>query len=328
MPKRLTKKEQAERIKWLEVWVDKIPNRIQSWLETLDEGTQEKLDYSPESLLVIDKYLSSLDSKILQHYAKDHKDLLHSIASYIGENLRKNLPHEMKWGIRLDEYLKIINDNMTDTIYVLDDEPFLINKTLADLSIQNNFGFNIYSRIYSLIKNKTCKGFYESYQGYYEGSLEQLKELNELIKKPHKKMLGRGGYSYQYYLLLKTSENFLIVIAKQLENHLKTRKDNTEISFHDDNHLLVKMDKDKDYYFHFWFDNSDDTQSEIKEIAQNYDGVKDKNLLSSCQSRIEFWGDEDQDMNFFNDSLFLLEQLENSPEIVAIIDVKTGEELE
>ena len=135
--------------------------------------------------------------------------------------------------------------------------------------------------------------------------------------------VDEGGYSYQYYLLLKTSENFLPVIAKQLENHLKTRKDNTKISFHDDNHLLVKMDED--YYFHFWFDNNEGTQSEIKEIAQNYDGVKDKNLLSSCQSRIEFWGDEDQDMNFFNDSLFLLEQLGNTP---AIIDVKTGEEFE
>jgi len=45
MPKKLTKKEQIERVKWLEAWVDEIPNRIQSWLKTLDKETQKQLDY-------------------------------------------------------------------------------------------------------------------------------------------------------------------------------------------------------------------------------------------------------------------------------------------
>ena len=63
--------------------------------------------------------------------------------------------------------------------------------------------------------------------------------------------------------------------------------------------------------------------AESKEIADNYSGHKNKQEIASCKSRIEFWGDQDDGMDYFNEHLFILEQFMDN-EKVLIYDFISG----
>lgn len=85
---------------WFEWWLTINPDRIYELFEILPHSLVEKLNYSLESLLVLEEYL-------LNNYTYDNiiqmekKSILDNLSRYVGEVARRNLK-EAKW----DLYLK------------------------------------------------------------------------------------------------------------------------------------------------------------------------------------------------------------------------------
>jgi hypothetical protein len=84
-----------------ETWVTFLDDRIDEWKEPLSEEIQKALDYSPQSLNVLEEY-------VLQNYTRESfKDdslnfVMDAMVSYMGETLRSNLPDSF-WQIELDD---------------------------------------------------------------------------------------------------------------------------------------------------------------------------------------------------------------------------------
>ena len=89
--------------------------------------------------------------------------------------------------------------------------------------------------------------------------------------------------------------------------------------------MILKLKED--YNFNFQIDNSEGVEEESKEISESYKGKIDKNLISNCKTRIEFWGDEDDSGNYMNESFFVLEHFAKNEEVL-IYNFKSGEFIE
>lgn len=51
-------------------------------------------------------------------------------------------------------------------------------------------------------------------------------------------------------------------------------------------------------------------QNENSQIISEYKGAKEVEWISSEINRIEFWSDEDKNMDYFNEHLFLIESID------------------
>jgi hypothetical protein len=76
-----------------------------------------------------------------------------------------------------------------------------------------------------------------------------------------------------------------------------------------------------DYTFHIVFSNEAHVNTEAREVAEEQEldwneDPFDKSALAQSVSRFEIWGDEDFDMDYFNDSLFILQKIEEFDHVV------------
>ena len=75
-------------------WTTFIEDRVNEWATTISENVANSLDYSSESLKVIESY-------ILTNFDKDtvtdtkNKKVVDAVVSYYGEALRRNLPNRV-----------------------------------------------------------------------------------------------------------------------------------------------------------------------------------------------------------------------------------------
>jgi len=82
-------------------WTTFIEDRVNEWSTTAPKEIVKNLDYSPESLKVIEQY-------ILSKYTKEtlgnseNKIEIDALVSYYGETLRRNIPNSI-WHIELDD---------------------------------------------------------------------------------------------------------------------------------------------------------------------------------------------------------------------------------
>lgn len=84
-----------------EWWITSLPDRIEELKESLPESISCKLDYSIESLNVIEDYV--IDNYTAEYLESDKgKDTLNLLASYIGTTLKKLLP-DTSWYIELED---------------------------------------------------------------------------------------------------------------------------------------------------------------------------------------------------------------------------------
>ena len=79
------------------------------------------------------------------------------------------------------------------------------------------------------------------------------------------------------------------------------------------------------YSFYLKLNDEDYVNEEAKEFANELkldwnEEPFDAEKLRNCQKRFEMHGDPDFDMDYFNDSLFILEQIEDFSEII-IFDI-------
>ena len=298
--KKLNKKESLERQQWFENWLSTIDKRISSWKDTLEDDLKKELDKSPESLKNLEKYLLVTFQKPSQTRDQVNADLVDAISTYLGQVFIESMPDNHIWEVELvktgdpSEYYFYP--------YLKRENPFI--------------GFNPYYDLIPFAVNKkegsTIIDFYNKQLDFYEKEKEDFK--------PTKVPPGRGGFSYQYFILVK-NESFDL---KEVEQAIKTyyvKKAANNVHFHNEQHLLVNTGDN--YYFHFQLDTSEGVLQESKEIAENYTGSKDKTVIASCKSRVEFWGDEDTNGDYINDHMYLLEQLMQNDKLL-IFDFRNG----
>jgi hypothetical protein len=97
----MDKAEKESRKNDFEGWITFIPDEVIKLKKMLPKEVSEKLDFSEESLDVIEKYL-------LQNYSnenfirEENKILLDRLARYVGSAFRRSLPNAY-WDIELDD---------------------------------------------------------------------------------------------------------------------------------------------------------------------------------------------------------------------------------
>ncbi|RJG37349.1 hypothetical protein [Motilimonas pumila] len=274
---------------------NKIPGKIQGWLNGLEPQERNKLDFSPESLLPLEQVLLSRFSDGESMYQDEHFEFVRGFLLYGYEVFRRNdLLRHLEWRLPEDEHAPL----MPTLICPLFKNSWVnIGKKLPRV-LHARIGHVIYDYF-----NKNTQFFVNKYE-------------EELRAKPQP-VPGNGGYSYQYYLLGDKRSFNLRAIAEQLATAL-AHKPEWQVTFHSPEHLLVSMGND--YYFHFKLDARASVLEESAELADDYQGEKDKARIASCAFRIEFWGDEDDMGDYFNEHLLLLEKLDSD----LIYDFRNG----
>lgn len=120
-------------------------------------------------------------------------------------------------------------------------------------------------------------------------------------------------YSYLAFITPASDAN-LIVLKNNLEIFYARPaiKDKPEIVF-ENNQITIIFDGE--YRLSIAFSEEEYVNEEALEIAQQQqldynENIFDKTQLETCCKRFEVWGDDDFDMDYFNDSLFVIEAIE------------------
>jgi hypothetical protein len=127
--------------------------------------------------------------------------------------------------------------------------------------------------------------------------------------------------AYGYFIFDKNiKERTLEKIQTILETHYLNSAGKPDIQLND---KLLTL-KFNDYKFHFVLNDEKWIIEESKEIAEDLANHRsDKGEIAHCSTRIEFDGDDDFDMDYFNESLFILDELSKCKDYV-ILDYNHG----
>jgi hypothetical protein len=98
-------KTKEERNKVFIEWVTFTEDRVNEWKENITKELADKLDWTPESLPLIEKYAIE-NYTIADQEDKKKRIALDAIVSYVGDVIRKNIP-EVIWKIDLDDKTNI-----------------------------------------------------------------------------------------------------------------------------------------------------------------------------------------------------------------------------
>ena len=261
-----------------------------------DKQTQTKLDHTPNSLLVVEEILLSKFENKQQLRQDENFDFVNGWVLYIGDVFVKNDKiRNLEW----------ISHDDTNTL-----------PSLECLSHANSV-VNIKIKLPIILHKRSGDVIYN----YFIKNTEYFKENHAYeARKPSKVHPSKGGFSYQYFILIK-DESFDLNEIEQALKAYYIKKGKDKVQFHNEGHLLVHMEDN--YYFHFQIDTSEGVLQESKEIAENYTGDKDKSVIAPCKRRVEFWGDEDPNGNYINDHMYLLEQLLQNDKLM-IFDFRNG----
>lgn len=126
-------------------------------------------------------------------------------------------------------------------------------------------------------------------------------------------------YSYLAFLTPASDAN-LIVLKNNLKNfYAKPVIENKPEIILDDNQITILFEDD--YRLYIAFSEEIYVNEEALELAQESEldwneNAVDKTKLESCQKRFEIWGDDDFDMDYFNDSLFVIEEIEKFDDVI------------
>lgn len=149
----------------------------------------------------------------------------------------------------------------------------------------------------SLINLKFDKlKIYKSPEITLEEVIKKLETNNHLSKR-------RSTFPYYYYKIF--TRNDLEETFNQLKNHLK-QKYKLEIREHE----IIAYVNEK-FSFYLAINEADYVEEENVQIESDYDGKKDISWIKSCNKRIDFWSDDDKNMDYFNEHLFIMQHWQN-----------------
>lgn len=122
-------------------------------------------------------------------------------------------------------------------------------------------------------------------------------------------------YSYSAYITPSSNAD-ITVLKDYLEDFYQ--EENPEILLSDNE---IKITFDNEYNFYIYLATEEHVNQEALEIADDLEtdfneNLYDKEKLKASKKRFEMWGDPDFDMDYFNDSLFIIEQIEKFNDII------------
>lgn len=127
--------------------------------------------------------------------------------------------------------------------------------------------------------------------------------------------MANSFYSYSAYI--SPSSNADIKVLKEFLDAFYQESDNKIIL--SDNQITITFDDE--YNFYIYLAEEEHVNQEALEIADYLEedwneNPYDKEKLKASKKRFEIWGDPDFDMDYFNDSLFIIDQLEKFNDII------------
>ena len=296
-----TKKQKKEMQAMFDAWVETYEARLEVWLQSLSKDLKTTLDFSLDSLLVIEPYIWQRFPSVEDVECLKNGEELNCIATYIGEVYRRNSSIEARWVPPYGECK-------------IDGEKF--NFFWAVESGASNSYCNPSSKFAFIVHNKSRDRMYKIIKIQLEDTEEYLSNAPE---SPSPEPPGRGGFSYQYFMLVEDANFGLEHVRERMEKHIAEKKKSWKVAYHSPTHLYVQVAEDYCFNFDQYYKDLKFVSDEAKEIAESvkiYDDQTHKHTreaIASCKVRIEFWGDEDDNWDYGNDYMTVLEQFMNDP---------------
>jgi hypothetical protein len=118
--------------------------------------------------------------------------------------------------------------------------------------------------------------------------------------------------AYEYLVLIHPESNAGLSRLKENLELFYASAENKPIIHLEEDTLTVTFD---DFDFRIFFSNEDWILEESIELADAFESdwneeIIDKEKLKLCKSRFELSADDDFDMDYFNESLFILQTIE------------------
>lgn len=132
-----------------------------------------------------------------------------------------------------------------------------------------------------------------------EISLEELME--NLTKNSH---LSERRSTFPFHCYKIFTPNDIEETFNQLRNQLG-QKYKLEIREHE---IIVHVNEK--FSFYLAVNEADYVEEENIQIVLDYVGKKDISWIQSCKKRIEFWSDNDENMDYFNEHLYIMQNWE------------------
>ncbi|WP_289661844.1 hypothetical protein [Flavobacterium panacagri] len=131
--------------------------------------------------------------------------------------------------------------------------------------------------------------------------------------------MANSFYSYSAYIL-PSSNATITVLKEHLEEFYQNSDAGNQPEIILSNNQITIIFNDE-YRFYIYLSEEKHVKDEALEITENLEEdwneqPFDKEKLKTAQKRFEVWGDEDFDMDYFNDSLFIIDQIEKFSDII------------
>lgn len=291
----MTKIKIAERRTFFEQWIKNSEERLNRWFAKLPEQLVEQLNFRSDSLDKVEIYMLDRFDHYMAAFSKDNSEEIDAMVTYIGEVFIRNLPNAY-WYIHSDDFKEEIR-----------------NELHAAVMIEGFTMYKIFSEIPPILNLRTGKELSKLLQLIQRRILEIQNEKNNQVLSNEKISIEERGFAYQYMFLLTDPKYTLQQLQTWLEAYyqkmIAAQKASLELPL--PSHLLLHLGN---YRFHFIHKDEDWVKEESAEMADNYRGsAVSKEQIRQCASRIEFYGDEDPQMDYFNEQFSLLQQLKDEP---------------
>ncbi|MCT4613898.1 MAG: hypothetical protein N4A49_03370 [Marinifilaceae bacterium] len=97
----MTEEEKNKAKEIFDEWTTFIEDRVNEWFTSAPQEITNALDYSPESLKIVEKYILANYSRASLTNPKNKKSI-DALVSYYSETFRRNLPNSI-WYIELED---------------------------------------------------------------------------------------------------------------------------------------------------------------------------------------------------------------------------------
>lgn len=298
---------------WLDNWKNTVDERLNNWMSQFDKGIQDKLDFSPESLKVAEQTLLGEYDEPYPLFIPENFFFLDGFNTYVGEVFRRNdKVRNLYWSHSKD----VENYHM----------PILSTDEFSGGSVAPSTKFNFVINVRTGTK---MFEFFEKNINYYIEN-EQLKRYEHLkrLEMEQTKLIDideSKGIDYEHFILIKNNEFESRDFMRLLEKYCSLPARKAKLISSDNGLFKIKIRGE--YTLHFDFNDADHVLEESQDLAERYEfrdwGNKTKEDVAKCATRIEFWGDEDENGDNINEYMFILSELVKHPDLL-VYDINQG----
>lgn len=129
-----------------------------------------------------------------------------------------------------------------------------------------------------------------------------LEELMEKLTKNSHLSERRSTFPFHSYKIF--TPNDLELTFNNLKNQLGQKY---KLEIREDETIAHVNEK---FSFYIAINEADYVEEESIQIVSDYEGKKDISWIKSCKKRIEFWSDNDENMDYFNEHLYIMQNWE------------------